>query len=115
MIPRQVFATLFLGLTARAQGSVKPDVDPDALQADMTTENLMSHLHALQQVADANGGNRAFGFPGYEASVDYIWSQISNIPGTKVWTQDFPANFSYSEAELRIIGGESVPVVAIEK
>jgi len=121
MIPRLVYPTLLLALSARGQqGSVNPDVNPDALQADMTTENLMSHLHALQGIADANGGNRAFGMPGSQASVDYIWSQISNIPGTKVWKQDFAGNFSFSEAELRIIGandtaGVSVPVFAIVK
>ncbi len=32
----------------------------------------MNHLEALQEIADANGGNRAAGSPGYEASLDYI-------------------------------------------
>jgi aminopeptidase S len=32
----------------------------------------MTHLHALQKIADDNDGNRATGTRGYEASVDYV-------------------------------------------
>ncbi|GAA1802061.1 M28 family metallopeptidase [Agromyces neolithicus] len=35
-------------------------------------DGAMEHLEALQAIADANGGNRAAGLPGYEASVDYV-------------------------------------------
>ncbi|KAK0627950.1 peptidase family M28 [Immersiella caudata] len=114
MIPRLVYSTLLLGLCARGQHTTNPDIDPTALQDDMNTENLMSHLHTLQEIADSNSGNRAFGLPGYQASVNYIWSQISNIPGTKIWKQDFLGNFSSSEAQLRV-GKVDVPVVAVLK
>ncbi|WP_406002867.1 M28 family peptidase [Streptomyces sp. NBC_00829] len=33
---------------------------------------VMPHLHALQQIADRNGGNRAHGTPGYRDSVAYV-------------------------------------------
>ncbi len=33
---------------------------------------MRAHQQAFQKAADANGGNRASGFPGYDASVDYI-------------------------------------------
>ena len=32
----------------------------------------MAHLQALQKIADENGGNRAAGTPGYDASVEYV-------------------------------------------
>ena len=32
----------------------------------------MKHLQALQKIADDNGGNRAAGTPGYDASVEYV-------------------------------------------
>ena len=35
-------------------------------------EGVREHQLALQQIADANGGNRFSGFPGYDASVDYV-------------------------------------------
>ncbi|KAG5804305.1 hypothetical protein H9Q74_011236 [Fusarium xylarioides] len=43
------------------------------IQADMKTKNLMSNLEAFNDIAFANSGNRAFGLPGYNASVDYIF------------------------------------------
>ena len=33
---------------------------------------VREHQAALQAIADANGGNRFSGFPGYDASVDYV-------------------------------------------
>ena len=33
---------------------------------------MMGHLAKLQEIADAHGGTRAVGTPGYEASVDYV-------------------------------------------
>jgi len=35
-------------------------------------DGAMEHLEAFQQIADENGGNRAAGLPGYEASVEYV-------------------------------------------
>lgn len=40
----------------------------ECVSADGVTE----HLDAFQDIADANGGNRAANTPGYEASVDYV-------------------------------------------
>ncbi len=36
------------------------------------TEALLTHLRNFQDIADAHGGNRASGTPGYDASVDYV-------------------------------------------
>ncbi|OLN97147.1 putative leucine aminopeptidase 2-like protein 1 [Colletotrichum chlorophyti] len=71
----------------------KPKIDSEQLQAEIKTENLWANLEALDKIASANGGNRAFGLPGYAASVDYVWDRISKVPATKAWKQDFPANF----------------------
>jgi len=38
----------------------------------VTVEGIREHQLALQQIADANGGTRAVGTPGFDASVDYI-------------------------------------------
>jgi Zn-dependent M28 family amino/carboxypeptidase len=55
---------------------------------------LIGNLQKLQDIATANGGNRAFGLPGYQASVDYILSRTQGTEGFTTWTQDFPALFS---------------------
>ena len=39
-------------------------------------EGVREHQAALQAIADANGGNRFSGFPGYDASVDYVVERL---------------------------------------
>lgn len=43
----------------------------------VTPAGVMQHEQAFQGIADANGGTRASGTPGYEASVDYVVGQLS--------------------------------------
>src|SRR5829696_211893 len=42
------------------------------LASAVTDSGALEHLQALQKIADENGGNRAVGTPGYNASVDYV-------------------------------------------
>ncbi len=44
----------------------------------VTVEGVLDHLDALQNVADANGGDRAAGRPGYGASVAYVVDQLTS-------------------------------------
>lgn len=46
------------------------------------------HLEALQRIADANGGNRAAGTPGYTASVAYVVGVLQKA-GLDVRTEEF--------------------------
>ncbi|KAH7312733.1 aminopeptidase Y [Stachybotrys elegans] len=86
--------TLLSLASAAAAATCKPKIDSDKIQADITTEGLWSHLEALNDIAyEFGNGNRAFGLPGFAASVDYVWSHISNVNGTRAWKQDFPAWF----------------------
>jgi Zn-dependent M28 family amino/carboxypeptidase len=48
----------------------------DELAQRVSAEGLKAHLTALQRIADANGGTRASGTPGYEASVEYVAGQL---------------------------------------
>lgn len=55
----------------------------------------MKNLNRLQQIARNNGGNRAFGYPGFAASRDYVVERASRFSRTiDTWIQDFPALFS---------------------
>lgn len=82
----------------------------------------MGNLEALQAIAEANGGNRAFGLPGYAASVDYIVSQTKNATNFRTWVQDFPAlfnrvdsiKFSISNTSYYVIGLSYSPSTAAE-
>ena len=50
-----------------------PDVPlVQQLSAAVSSAGAMTHLQALQKIADENGGNRAGGTRGYDASVDYV-------------------------------------------
>lgn len=75
--------------------------------------SLMSNLKDLQEIATNNGGNRAFGLPGYAASVDYIWKRISKVKGTKAWKQDFPALFAFVDSIELTVDEESIYVYGL--
>jgi hypothetical protein len=59
--------------------------------------SLWAHLDQFDEIGSANGGNRAFGLPGFDASVDYIWSHVGHVNGTRAWKQDFAAWFARVE------------------
>src|SRR5690349_2126979 len=44
----------------------------DKLLECVRVEGVRAHQAALQRIANANGGNRFSGFPGYDASVKYV-------------------------------------------
>ncbi|KAK7709273.1 hypothetical protein SLS63_013278 [Diaporthe eres] len=69
----------------------RPLVNSKPYQDLITTEDLMGNLQELDAIAKANGGNRAFGFAGYKASVDYILSRTQNSSNFVTYVQDFPA------------------------
>lgn len=73
----------------------------------------MFNLERLNTIAFANGGNRAFGLPGYAASVDFVWSQISKVKGAKAWKQDFPALFNFVESISLKVAGEDIYVYGL--
>lgn len=102
------YSGLSLALAGRTLGAafpattygdkLRPLVSSDKIQSLITTEGLMGNLERLQEIATANGGNRAFGLPGYAASVDYIVSQTQNSTNFRTWVQDFPALFQTVES-----------------
>ena len=57
----------------------------------MTADAIMGQLDELQTIADANGGTRASGTPGYTESIDEIQAQLV-AAGYEVTTQDFLFN-----------------------
>ncbi len=63
-----------------------------ALLECVRASGAVEHLEALQAIADANGGTRAAGTPGYEASVDYVVDTLE-AAGWDVSIDEFP--FTY--------------------
>ncbi|KAL3417077.1 leucine aminopeptidase 2-like protein 1 [Phlyctema vagabunda] len=55
----------------------------------------MKNLKNLEKIANRNGGNRAFGLPGYAESVDFITDRLAKLSKTSTfYVQDFPALFA---------------------
>ena len=61
------------------------------LAGQVSDARAMEHLQALQKIADENGGNRAAGTPGYDASVEYVVGVLRDI-GFKASTPTFESS-----------------------
>ncbi|WP_019548851.1 M28 family metallopeptidase [Streptomyces sulphureus] len=77
--------------TAGAQAS--QGGEQAAAAPDIPVENVQQHLEELESIADANGGNRAHGEPGYEASVAYLQEKL-DAAGFETQVQEFTADGS---------------------
>ena len=70
-------AALVLLVSVVAAAGAEPAAADDIRESQgfrrgVTVEGIREHQLALQQIADANGGTRAVGTPGFDASVGYI-------------------------------------------
>ncbi len=83
-------AALLAGCTTRLP---RPSGDTSAQQlvAGVSGDAAVSHLQALQGIADGNGGNRASPGPGYEGSVDYVASVLRGA-GYDVTMRTYPVD-----------------------
>ena len=61
----------------------------DKLQECVTLEGVHEHQAAFQAIADANGGIRAAGTPGYDASLAYVSGKLT-AAGYTVTLNPFP-------------------------
>jgi len=73
----------------------------------VTTDAVMAHLAKLQDIADANGGNRALGTPGYQASVDYIADALRS-KGFDVQVPEFELRLPFADPPSVSVGGSTV-------
>ncbi|CNE13800.1 aminopeptidase Y [Mycobacterium tuberculosis] len=55
---------------------------------DIPLTNVKAHLSQLQSIANANGGNRAHGRPGFRASLDYVKGKL-DAAGYQTSVQSF--------------------------
>ena len=71
-------------------------------------------LRALDKIGRDNGGTRAFGTPGYKASVDYVLERAQTRFGKEMDTYVQPFNFTYDETlEIYVHGPEGEDVFVI--
>jgi aminopeptidase S len=79
-------------LTATTSLPVGAAAAPAVLAApDIPLANVKAHLAEFQAIADANGGNRAHGRPGYLASINYVRGRL-DAAGWATTVQSFVYN-----------------------
>jgi len=110
------FVTVLPFLLAAALAAAPPNaISPDAVVSDIQQSALMGNLARLAKIAANNGGNRAFGLPGYRASVDFVLERVREFGKTvSVEEQPFEALFAIvDDIKLNVVGGEDVYVIGL--
>ena len=107
-------ALLLTGLLAGCSSKPGPHAAaPDlghGLAARVTADGMLAHLRALQDIANANGGNRASGTPGYDASVEYV-AKVLRSRGFDVMTPQFDRLSTISPGKPTLtVAGRGYPV-----
>ncbi|NMR21011.1 M20/M25/M40 family metallo-hydrolase [Cellulomonas fimi] len=83
-----------ISLTAPATATPgKPDL-ASRMESQVRLPRVLDHIEELQEIADENGGTRASGTPGYQASVDYVVLELRRA-GYRAEVQEFM--FQYEE------------------
>ncbi|MDT5117285.1 MAG: hypothetical protein QOE30_3024 [Mycobacterium sp.] len=98
--------------SAKPAGRAAPAApDPgNSLAGKVTADGMFTHLRALQEIANANKGNRAAGTPGYDASVEYVAKTLRS-KGFEVSTPQFERLHTASEGKPTLtVAGRSFPV-----
>ena len=70
------------------------DVNTKKIEKAVTVNGILQHERVLQRIANNNGGNRASGTPGYDASAAYVTQKLT-AAGYEVSSQEF--EFPYFE------------------
>ncbi len=82
--------------------SPSPAASQESVQFVADVDRLHADLAALQSAADANGGIRASGTPGYEASVDHVAAALEDI------------GFAVTLPEVSFVGFTELPGTRLE-
>ena len=99
---------LFVGIVALSwtfaatSASARPVNESQGFRKAVTVAGIREHQLALQQIADANGGNRAVGTPGYDASVAYIAAR-AEAAGYDVTLDEFTYVAAFSEGSPPVL------------
>lgn len=73
----------------------------------------MENLANLDRIAKENGGNRAFGLPGFDASRDFVFDRVSKSQTFIATKQDFPANYSKVESITFSVDNTSIFIIGL--
>jgi Zn-dependent M28 family amino/carboxypeptidase len=77
------------------------------LSKQVSADAMMGHLAKLQDIANANNGNRALGTPGYDASADYVAKALRD-KGFDVQTPEFEVHLPFADDPQLTVGGATI-------
>src|SRR5262245_31682230 len=77
------------------------------LSKQVSTDAMMGHLSKLQDIANANDGNRALGTKGYDASADYVAKALRD-KGFDVQTPEFEVRLPFADDPALTVGGATI-------
>ncbi|MDT0614166.1 M28 family metallopeptidase [Streptomyces lancefieldiae] len=80
-----------VGAASASEHAASAPAHAAAAAPDIPLAGVKAHLTQLQSIATANGGNRAHGRPGYQASIDYVKSKL-DAAGFTTTVQQFTAS-----------------------
>lgn len=83
-------------------------VSSEELQAAVTLQDLLAGSQKLQDIATANGGNRAFGGGGHNATTEWLYQELLATGYYNVYKQPFTELFSAATVRLSVGGNTSV-------
>jgi len=106
-------ATLAGSVLIAGPASAGGGPSPNEFAREVETGEVVEHLEEFQEIADENGGTRASGTPGYDASGDYVQEELEDA-GYEVERQYFDFVSSTTVTETLTVGGALVEVQALE-
>src|SRR5687767_10115332 len=76
---RSIGALLLLlsSLLVVPAASANEPANTQGFRKGVTLAGVREHQAELQEIADANGGNRVSGTPGYDASAQYVYNRLA--------------------------------------
>lgn len=83
-----------------------PPVSAEGLIDLVSTDDLKAGAEKLQSIADANDGTRVFGGAGHNATVDWLYEELSALGYYDVTKQEFVELFSGGSGSLSVNGEE---------
>lgn len=81
-------------------------VTPKELVKQIKLKDLLAGSQKLQDIADANGGNRAFGGAGHNATVNWLYSELKKTGYYNVEKQPFVELFTAATIDFKAGGNE---------
>ena len=105
MVATAVLATMLIPVTNAA---AVDEVNTKKLRDAVSVSGILKHERVLQRIANNNGGTRASGTPGFEASAAYVTQQLTDA-GYQVSQQEFEFPFfqELSAAVLQTVPASS--------